>query len=255
MRITQHSKNANTKPSLIQETAVDRNDQVALGSHANLYKERFPQNTDSPFGTSRRKERIHQNLLHAKGFVKLQVDSLKEMESTIILWANNLNNSTAHTQVNSLFLQPISRLTKLTYNGMPAFGNGTEPPLKIYYQKDGQRELLEIPVLPLLSEPAFSQIRFACKTKCTITSGMLHASCGEVMGNHVIAESKLNQIEDVFGNLYPLSQVSGKGSLISFLLRFFRRSPDHFRDPVSFSRRSSSSYMPYRLRGTITDKF
>ena len=156
---------------------------------------------------------------------------------------------------NSLKNEMIEINTKLTYKEIPLFGNGTESPLKIYYQKDGQRELLEFQVLPLLSEPAFSQIPFVCKTKCTITPGMLHASCGEVMGNHVIAESKLNQIEDVFGNLYPLSQVSGKGSLISFLLRFFRRSPDHFRDPVSFSRRSSNSHMPYRLRGTITDKF
>ena len=253
MRITQHSKHGSMKPSLTKETAVHRKDQLALGSHANLYKNRFPKNTSSPFGTTRRKEHIHQNLLHAKGFVKLQVDSLKEMESTIILWANNLNNCTSHAQVNSLFSQPISRLTKLTYKEIPLFGNGTESPLKIYYQKDGQRELLEFQVLPLLSEPAFSQIPFVCKTKCTITPGMLHASCGEIMGNHVIAESKLNQIEDVISNLYPLDQVSRKGSLVSFLQRFFRRNSDHFSDPASLSARSSNHQITYQLRGAILD--
>ena len=238
MRITQHSKKDGTKPSLIPKTNY-RKQYAGLENSTNFHKDRFSKNMYGPFGMVRKGDHIQQNLLLAKGFVKLQVESLKEIESTLILWANSLVKDAGYSEVNRLFAQPIQRLSKLTYNEISLFGNGTEAPLKIYYQKDGNRELLEVPLLPLLIQPAFSKIPIVCNTRCTISSGMLHACCGEVMGNHVIAESKLNQIDDVIYSSFPIPQLTGRSSFLIFLRRFFRRNPDHFTNPTPFGVRSS----------------
>ena len=253
MRITQYSKQGVTKPPLIQEPIKYRGQQAGLESHACVHKDRFSENSDGSFGTIRKRERIHQNLIMAKAFVKLQVESLKEVESTLILWANNLQKSSVSSGVNSLFLQPVIRQTRLRYNDIPLYGNGTESPLKIYYQKDGQRVLLEVPVIPLLCEPAFSKIPFACKTGNSITSSILHASCGEVMGNHVIAESKLHQVEDLIDSLYPLEQSPKRASLLVFLQRLFKQPEDRSKDLTSFAVRSSNCHIPYKSRGEIID--
>ena len=253
MRITQYSNQGVAKPPLIQEPIKFREQQAGLESHACVHKGRFPENSDGSFGTIRKRERIHQNLLMAKAFVKLQVESLKEVESTLILWANNLQASSVNSAVNSLFLQPVIRQTRLRYNDIPLYGNGTESPLKIYYQKDGQRALLEVPVLPLLCEPAFSKIPFACKTGDSITASILHASCGEVMGNHVIAESKLHQVEDLIDSLYPLNQIPKRASLLVFLQRLFKQPGDCSRDLTSFAGRSSNGHIPYKSRGEIIE--
>ena len=253
MRITQYSKQGVAKPPLIQGPIKYRGQQAGLESHACVHKDRFSEHSDGSFGTIRKRERIHQNLLMAKAFVKLQVESLKEVESTLILWANNLQKSSVSSGVNSLFLQPVIRQARLRYNDIPLYGNGTEPPLKIYYQKDGQRVLLEVPVIPLLCEPAFSKIPFACKTGSSITASILHASCGEVMGNHVIAESKLHQVEDLIDSLYPLKQSHKRASLLVFLKRLFKQPGDCSRDLTSFAGRSSNNHIPYKSRGEIID--
>ena len=187
---------------------------------------------------------------YGQAFVKLQVESLKEVESTLILWANNLQKSSVSSGVNSLFLQPVIRQARLRYNDIPLYGNGTEPPLKIYYQKDGQRVLLEVPVIPLLCEPAFSKI---LPVRSSITASILHASCGEVMGNHVIAESKLHQVEDLINSLYPLKQSHKRASLLVFFKRLFKQPRDCSRDLTSFAGRSSKNHIPYKSRGEIID--
>ena len=90
----------------------------------------FPENTMALWYDSKEGTYSSKSTAWPKVFVKLQVDSLKEMESTIILWANNLEQVLSSRTSEQPFLQPISRLTKLGIMGCLLFGNGTESPLK-----------------------------------------------------------------------------------------------------------------------------
>lgn len=100
------------------------------------------------------------NLQRGLEFMEKQNFNLKEMESVLLNWRKDSARpssgySYSFPPETFLYLQTIMSLSEEKLFNHPLFGSGYEPPIRIHLNMKGERFTQEVPVLPLLNQPAF----------------------------------------------------------------------------------------------------
>ena len=150
------------------------------------------------YSTIRRKEVIHANIKLAGEFLTEQSSGLSEIQQTLMLWCKSRGRSeNIHTE-SIVFMQPIESTLLRKYKNVALFGDGTEDPMKLHYLDSGRRDYLELHILPLLSQPAFSALRIAAWQKQSIPLSLLNSCGGEILTQRLLVDSRIGKLNQLF---------------------------------------------------------
>jgi hypothetical protein len=141
---------------------------------------------------------MDENLALAKGFVGKQISNLREINKTIDIWSNESSRGSHCTgQIAHVFLGPIERLANDVFINHYLFDDGTTPPLKIHFSINGTRDFLELPVLPLKSQPGFMSLMSFMRIPSGQSSRNLFQTCSaETLQLLIQADSVMDAVNN-----------------------------------------------------------
>ena len=199
------------------------------------------------FSTIRRKERVTENLRLTYTYLKKQIDGLAEIQGTLMLWINSKAREADQIGTQKVFMQPIENILNYSFRNVPLFGDGADDPMKLHFLKDGTRDIIEILVVPLLSQPSISSLRIAFAQDLIAPISLLESCGGEVINQRIHVDSKLQKVDELSKDLsngceegVPLRANNSTSSNI--LLDFFRRAFGAYRSG-STRIRAKESYL------------
>ena len=115
-----------------------------------------------------------------------------------MLWSKSRSRSeNIHTE-SIVYMQPIESTLLRKYKNVALFGDGTEDPMKLHYLDSGRRDYLELHILPLLSQPAFSALRIAAWQKQSIPLSLLNSCGGEILTQRLLVDSRIGKLNQLF---------------------------------------------------------
>ena len=180
------------------------------------------------FSSISRKDAACQNLAEAKQYLTKQSNGLSQIQETVMLWKDSVGSSYRTRSDCFLFMEPIENILSIRHKSVPLFGDGNEDVLKFHYFSNGQRNFLEVEVVPLLQQPSFSTLRIATTQDYAISSKVLDDCGGEVMTQRIKVDSKLCEtrrlLSELSGELNQSTFAEKRDiSMSTILLTFIKR--------------------------------
>ena len=121
--------------------------------------------------------RMQENLSLALNYTSKQKRNLHEVLNVLELWKVEVSKiGNRQSRIVSLFTDPLIRLSNERYCNHPLFDDGSTQPLKIHFHLNGKRDLIEIPILPLKSQPNFMSLLGAQTLSSSVPSPSLFES-------------------------------------------------------------------------------
>ena len=161
----------------------------------------------SSFNMGTKTDAMLSNLHQCSDYISLQLDSLSKIEGLLGLKKsvpfepdNPLSNSSERAATLKLVHSSLHSITDLKYGNHPIFGYGYESPVRLHLVINGKRESHSLPVVPLLSKPAFKSFEITLGAGRDISTG-LRESC---------LEEVLNLMMDVHKNEVKLTALENK---------------------------------------------
>ena len=127
--------------------------------------------------------RMQQNISLALNFTRKQKSNLHEVLNVLELWKGEVSRiGNRQSNIFSLFTDPLIRLSNDKYCNHPLFDDGSTQPLKIHFNLNGKRDFIEIPILPLKSQPNFMSLLGGPTVSSSVPSlSLFESSSSEAM--------------------------------------------------------------------------
>ena len=148
------------------------------------------------FSQVSRRDVMLSNLENGIQYTNLQISSLSECSKLIILMRSSSFSCSPHSQEltdnqihNSLFIDTIASLSETKHMGLPLFGFGHEPPIKVHLRINEKIEAFHFQVSDLMGQHSINGLINSKNCKTGPSTGLLDQANKDVLSLMLKAES------------------------------------------------------------------